>query len=308
MSTKGVTLAQGQVVVLALDGTLVYVEQVEQFFIGVVALPDQPTERADDRVFTPGRVGAKKISPMATADKVVPVEELSDRNKTFIATYEALRAQHGNNYIGDDGLRAAAEAAANQPDKATVKAQQKAERAATKAAKKSSGPKFLQRCEQCNEQPGHPNHPKDHEFVAPAPPVVLCAACDKPEGDHAENALGHRYIPTGKIKAVRAPKEPKAPKDPSSPKPVREKKAKPGMVAPNQKFKWVDNDAALAALIAGNGKFSAGNSGGGMIATVKIAGDVGISVMEIILQHPRPVERLQLAFGQLLGAGLLEAV
>ena len=308
MSTKGVSLVQGQVVVLALDGTMVYVEQVEPFFIGVVALPEQPASRADERVFTPGRVGTKKISPMASASEIIDVKDLSERNKKFIGEYETLRQKHGNNYIGDDELRAAAEAAANAPDKATLKAQAKAERAAAKIAKKTSGPKFLQRCEECGEQPGHPNHPGQHAFKAPPAPVVLCAACDKDEAAHANDALGHRFIAETKVKQPRTPKEPKAPKDPASPKPPREKKAKPGSVDITTRYRYVENDVALQALVAANGKFSPSNSGGGMIATIKLTGEKGISVAEIVAQHPRPLERLQLAFGQLLGAGLLEAV
>ena len=313
MSNKGVTLVQGQVVVLSLDGTMVYVENVQPQFVEVVALPEQPPERTDGP-FTLGKVGTKKISPYTQASSVVPMDKLSDRNKTFIGSYEQLRKQHGVHYIGDDVLRAAAEAAANAPTKEQQKAQAKAAREAAREQKaankgKASGPRYLQRCTVCGEQPGHPKHgmeDEQHVFAAPVAPVVLCAACDKPEIDHADNALSHRFIAGKAPKLAREPRVPKEPREPKAPKADKPKRSKPGMVDPSTKYRWVENPAMLAALIAGNGKFSPSNSGGAMIETIKSKGTEGISVLEIIVIHPRPLERLQLAFGQLFGAGLLE--
>lgn len=93
---KGVVLERASVVVLSLDGSLVYVEDVQPTYIAVVALPEQATTSA---VFTAGRVGAKKISPYSRPDRLVPVVELSERNRDFIAQYEVWRQQHGPNYV-----------------------------------------------------------------------------------------------------------------------------------------------------------------------------------------------------------------
>lgn len=98
-SMLGVKLQRGTIVVLSLDGTLVYVEDVQPTHCAVVALPEQPPGRRVDAVFTPGKVGAKKISPYAGYDREIAVSELSDRNREFIGTYETLRTQHGPNYV-----------------------------------------------------------------------------------------------------------------------------------------------------------------------------------------------------------------
>lgn len=320
-SSKGVTLVQGQVAVLALDGTLVYIEEVANTHASVVALPDQPvkSEEGKTSVFTPGKVGAKKISPFSQAEKVIDVADLSDRNKNFIGTYEPLRAQHGSNYIGDDELRAAAEAAANAPtkeqqkslDKESRKASSDARKAEKAAKKTAAGPRFLQRCTQCGEQSGHPNHPGDHEFVTPPPPVVLCAACDRTEDsmqhEVGDEAFTHRFIAPGKAakapKVPREPKAPRAPKDPSAPRATRSSKSLP---APDAKYRFVENEVALKILVAANGKFDERNSGGAIIKIIKDAGATGASVIDVMQQQSRPLERLQLAFAQLIGAGLLE--
>lgn len=320
MSSKGVTLVQGQVAILALDGTLVYVEEVANTHASVVALPDQPAKTDDGKasVFTPGKVGAKKISPFSQAEKVIDVADLSDRNKNFIGTYEQLRKEHGANYIGDDALRAAAEAAANSPtkeqqkalDRESKKADREARKAEKAAKKTAGGPRYLQRCAQCGEQSGHPNHPGDHEFVAPPPPVVLCAACDKAEDamQHqvGDEAFTHRFIAPGK--PARAPKEPKAPREPRAPKEPSARRSSKSLPAPDAKYRYVENETALKILVAANGKFDEKNSGGAIITIIKNAGAAGASVVDVMQQQARPLERLQLAFAQLLGAGLLEAV
>ena len=99
MSMKGVVLERAQVAILSLDGSLVYVEDVQPTHVAVVALPEQLSERSASCVFTAGRVGAKKISPYSKPDKIVPITELSPRNRAFIGEYEALRKQHGPNFV-----------------------------------------------------------------------------------------------------------------------------------------------------------------------------------------------------------------
>jgi hypothetical protein len=163
MAVRGITLERGTVVVLELDGTLVYVEDVQPTWGGVVALPEQPADRADDRCFTAGKVGVKKISPFSSG-KTIKVTDLSPRNKEFIGTYEQLREKHGPHYV----QRTPEEEAAMSVKKVT--APPRSERAGTgKRAQKRAALKNLQRkCAQCNQQPGHPNHPGDHVFVEPA--------------------------------------------------------------------------------------------------------------------------------------------
>lgn len=99
MSVRGIKLERGTFVVLALDGTLVYVEDVQPTGARVVALPEQLADRKETAVFTPGRVGAKVISPYSAVDREVNVAALSERNKEFAGTFEKLRAQHGPNYV-----------------------------------------------------------------------------------------------------------------------------------------------------------------------------------------------------------------
>ena len=96
---KGVVLERESVVVLSLDGSLVYVEDVQPTHVAVVALPEQITELGASCVFTPGRVGAKKISPYSRPDRVVSIADLSERNRDFIKQYEVLRQQHGPNFV-----------------------------------------------------------------------------------------------------------------------------------------------------------------------------------------------------------------
>lgn len=304
--SKGVTLVQGTVVVLKLDGSLVYIEAVETMYVAAVALPEQPSDRADERVFKPGCVGAKKISPFAEGE-IVLVSDLSERNKNFIGTYEQLRTQHGPTYVDRTPEELAAHEAANAPK--PDKSQKKAERESAKAAKKAAkGPRFLQRCVQCGEQSGHPNHPGQHEFVAPPEPVIepeKCMACGKPEAGHGEE---HKFIGESLMRKPKVAREAKPDKEAKAPRASNPGKPRKSLPDVNQKFKWVQNDAALKVLIAANGKFSPSNSGGAMIETIKASGDAGICVTQLIVKHPRPIERLQLALEQLRGSGLLEAV
>lgn len=320
---KGISIHQGQVIVLSVDGTLVYVESVEPTYAAVVALPDQPTERADERVFTPGRVGSKKISPFSTADKEVAIIDLTQRNKDFIGAFEKLRTEHGPNYVDRTPEELVAhEAAMNPPDKGAARAAAKAIRASEKAAKKSTGgPRYLQRCIKCNEQPGHPNHtnnPHDHEFEAPPEPVILCLACDK-DKDHITHIGGdalftHRFM--GGTKPARVPKparEPKAPGEPKAPRVKAERTpraGKPSLPGATTHYRWVADEMRLSILRSANGKYNEGNSGNALIEQIKAVAEVGLTPLEAVGQPkcPSTLERAQLAFQQLLGAGLLEVV
>lgn len=321
---KGQSLNPGSIVVLALDGSMVYVEDVQPTHAAVVCLPEQPASRTDKQgVFTPGKVGVKKISPYSAAEKVIPSGELSQRNLDFLQNYETLRGKNGPNYVDRTPEEQAAWDAANKPvDKAAEKAAVKAAKAAAKEAKpkkQKGGPSYLQKCESCGEQPGHPvhgghDHPNGttaHDFVAPPPPVVNCIACGKPESDEAHAEGGsHKFISPALIKGTRAPKEPKEPKEPKAPREPKERSSRSSksLPDPNAKFAWQENETALKVLVAANGKFDAKNSGGAIIASIRDAGDAGITVLEIMTKHPRPLERLQLAFQQLQGAGLLAEV
>ena len=161
MSVRGISLVPGTIVVLDLDGTLCYVEDVQPTHAAVVALPEQLPDRKDTVVFTPGRVGAKKISPYSSAARTIAVENLSERNKNFIGTYEQLRKARGPNYV----QRTPEEEAAMSVTKAqpvtnagsgrrargsVTPADRKARRAARKAAKVP--------CVKCGELPVHANH------------------------------------------------------------------------------------------------------------------------------------------------------
>lgn len=322
---KGVTLTPGTVGVLALDGTLVYIEAIEQTFAGVVALPDQPSERKDERVFTPGRVGMKKISPFSEFEKTVPVGELSQRNRDFIGTFEKLRSVHGPNFVDRTPEEEAAyQAQANPPDKSVARAAKKAEREAKK--KQKGGPRYLLKCQTCGEQSGHPNHPDVHVFVPPvgvdvpepkapkAPPIILCVACDETElGNEAHRKDkadgGHRFV-AGKVQRTpRVPKDPAAPKPPKTPR--LSKPSKDG-VDVNALFKWVGTDASLEVMRAGNPKFKSKNSGGAIVDAFAAGQPLSVNgIMAGLAQHDRwsdvPVDRVQLAFGQLLEAKLIEA-
>lgn len=166
MGVKGISLERGTIVVLSLDGTLVYVEDVQPMWAAVVALPEQPAERNDDRgVFTAGKVSPKKISPFSAADRVVAVPDLSERNREFIGTYEQLRTAHGPHYIQRTPEEEAAMSVRKETGAGERAPRGQGKRAQKRAAKSS---RLHQRCATCNEQPGHPNHPGKHDFVPPA--------------------------------------------------------------------------------------------------------------------------------------------
>jgi hypothetical protein len=281
-SNKGIALVPGTVVELALDGTVVYVENVSNSYAAVVALPDQTQSqagRADDRVFTPGRVGAKKLSPFAGANRIIEVPDLSQRNREFIGTYETLRAQHGPNYVDQtEEERAAMSVKKVKPDKETRRAEREAKRAekkaereaAKQARKEAQQPRMLQRCQTCNEQPGHPNHPGDHEFVPP-------------------------------------------PEEPATPKAPKPRAAKNDL--PAGPFRWVGTTDQLNMLAAMNPKYKPNNSGTAIIEAIRAKLDDGATLDDVksaLAAHPKwndvPEERVKIALTQLLNAKLVEVV
>jgi hypothetical protein len=159
---KGISLQRGTIVVLSLDGSIVYVEDVQPTYAAVVALPEQPATRDDKQgVFTPGKVGAKKISPFSQPDREVAVPDLSPRNREFIGTYEQLRKDHGPHFV-----QRTPEEDAKMVRKETGERAPRGQ--GKRAQKRAAGPKYLQRCATCSEQPAHPNHDKGgHTFVPP---------------------------------------------------------------------------------------------------------------------------------------------
>jgi hypothetical protein len=157
---RGVSLKVGTAIVLDIDSTLVYVEAIEPTYAGVVAFPQQEPNANRSGVFTPGRVGMKKISPYSSAAQTVPLENLSPRNREFLATFEALRAQHGPLFVD----RTPEELAAMTVVKATPV---KDAPGLTKAEKRAARKARRLPCTQCGEPLTHANHPADHPFAAP---------------------------------------------------------------------------------------------------------------------------------------------
>jgi hypothetical protein len=303
-SSKGITLEQGQVVILDIDGSLVYVESINPICAAVVALPEQPPTRTDDRVFTPGRVGAKKISSYAQGT-VVPVTDLSARNREFIGTYEVLRQTHGVHYVDQTPEELAAAAAKATPVK-SEKAERRAERSAERAAKKAerdqrkadkaklkTTPRYLLKCAVCGQQPGHPDHatgktPEElaelgkHEFAQPT-----AMPADEPD----------------------EPDEPTTPKAPRAPKPPKAPRAAKSSL-PAGPFAFIGDEAALNMLASVNPKYKDGNSGRAIADAIGGGAGTVVDVLAVLAQHPRwsavPQERVEFAFGQLLGAGLIK--
>lgn len=97
MSKAGITLERGTIAVLSLDGTMVYVEDIQPTYAAVVALPEQVGTA--ERVLMPGRVGPRKISPYSRPDRIITKAELSERNAIFVDTFLDLRAAHGPNFV-----------------------------------------------------------------------------------------------------------------------------------------------------------------------------------------------------------------
>lgn len=123
MSVKGIQVTQGSIVVLQINGALVYVEEVQPTKCKLVALPDQPTTYDPKEQFlTPGSVKARVVSPYIAIEKEVAVPELSDRNRQFLGDLEKLREQHGDKYVDqipEEAARMSVKKA--QPSKKTAK-------------------------------------------------------------------------------------------------------------------------------------------------------------------------------------------
>lgn len=265
---KGVTLVPKTAVVLSLDGTLVYVEDIQPTFAAVVAFPEQPAERSDDRVFTPGRVGAKKISPFAQAGKTVAIADLSERNKLFLDSYEKIRDERGPNVIQrtpeEEAAMSVTKANPQKPSREERKAARKAEREARKAAGETV-PRYKRKCVTCGEQPGHPNHPDQHPFLEPA---------DKPVREKKERA-------------------PRAGK-PSTDGPfkwVGDEKALNVMASGNPKYKEKNSGRAIAYAVRDG-------------ATTP--DEVVAALMNDPKWNEVSIDRIKAALIQLIGAGLVE--
>lgn len=164
-SMRGVSLVPGQVVVLSITGTLVYVEDVQPTHIAVLALPEQLTDQTKQEIFTPGCVGVRKISPYSAAEAVIDVPSLSPRNAKFIGEYEQLRSQHGPRYVDrTPAEKAAFEASIGKKPRGERKSRvepdetDKTERKQTARAERR---KKKQKCATC----GKPRNHADHQFT-----------------------------------------------------------------------------------------------------------------------------------------------
>lgn len=169
---RGVSLEVGQVVELSIDGTIVFVEDVQRTFAGVVALPEQPDTRTDSIVFTAGRVGLKKISPFSSASAVIDAENLSEVNNRFIAEYRELREKHGPNHIvwsdkekSKMSVRKAGPAPKVRLSRAERKAAQSPE---AKQARREERRALKKKCAQCDQPRSKHDATTDHEFVPKA--------------------------------------------------------------------------------------------------------------------------------------------
>lgn len=294
MSTKGIKLKEGMACVLELDGTLVYVESVTPVCAVVVAPPDQPATRNITPSFTPGRVGGKRISPYAEFSAVIEHDQLTPRNQKFILEYQRWREEKGINYVERTPEEIAAlEAAAVAPTKEQRKEQKQREKKERKDAKRALRvtPRYLQKCQTCGNQPGHPDHgtgPDKHEFVPPIQVEASNTVGDAPE-------LGEARV-----------------------KPERRKRAAEGSskgVDVAATYRWVGTPEALAAVAGANPKYADGNSGRFVVDFIQEAGEVGVNVQAIINEcasHARwskiSQERLELMVRQLALSGLITLV
>lgn len=165
---KGIVLEQGTVVTLASNGTLVYVEEVLPAFVEVVALPDQPDTREDERVFHPGAVRAKKISPFSSPETTHPIESLTEDNQTFITELDTLRSEHGLKYIS------------GEKNRMTVRKET--------GSGRERKPRPV-KCSECGELEEHANHPDVHDFAAKAPRKKREPRAEKPTGPYVLGRL-----------------------------------------------------------------------------------------------------------------------
>lgn len=93
------SLKEGHAFILGSTGTLVFCEELTATFAAVLTLPQQPAGWVPTLSFTPGRVGAKKISPFSTVEQVVSLTDLSTRNQQFLDHYQALRKKHNQQFV-----------------------------------------------------------------------------------------------------------------------------------------------------------------------------------------------------------------
>lgn len=269
MSSKGMSLKMGEVVILSLDGTLVYIEQVAPTFVGVVALPEQDDARSDERVFVAGRVGMKKISPYAKADIVVDVNDLSERNRAFLAGFEKLRAEHGPNYIDMTEAERAAKVVTKvtKAKPAVVEGQSREDRKAARRAEREA------------VRTARRDAKAAAKAAAASPPT--CAFCD---AGNFRNAAGVHFDGTdesGKLLGICAillhgvgAKTPKS----STPRTPREIKAPSG--EPGKRYHVLTTD--LTTAIALNPKFTEKNRGGRVFAALCAMPDQTGNVAEVM--------------------------
>jgi hypothetical protein len=198
VSMKGVVLERETVVVLSLDGSLVYVEDVQPTHVAVVALPEQITAPGASCVFTPGRVGPKKISPYSRPDRIVPVADLSERNREFIAHFATWRQQHGPNYVH----RTPEEQAKMTVIKAgpTPRSKKTPEEKKKRRLERKSN-KVL--CGKCGKPKAHGDHAFGQcTFEAPAATVTTTAAT--PKAPRASSSSGKYTVVNKDLSKVQA--------------------------------------------------------------------------------------------------------
>lgn len=173
-SPKGITLQQGTVVVLTFDGTLVYIEDLEPMWAAVLALPEQPDTRTASNVFIPGAVRGKKISPYASFDKVVPLDDLSDKNREFITHYAAWRQDRGANFVFGK-VEAVPVKKVKPADVDDPTGASKPKRGAGLSRKEKRALARATNCATCGKQKADPVHDSriadkyDHDFASAAP-------------------------------------------------------------------------------------------------------------------------------------------
>lgn len=90
-------LQVGSVYKLVQTGTVVFVEALSQTAARVVALPEQPSDRdQNDRVFCPGAVRGKAVSPHLECERI---DVITERNQAFIDNFRVLRASRGIDHV-----------------------------------------------------------------------------------------------------------------------------------------------------------------------------------------------------------------
>lgn len=198
--TKGTTLEKDSLIILALDGTLVYVEDVQPTYVAVVALPEQPASRSDSAVFTAGKVGPKKISPYSRADRTVERADLSEFNLKFLAEYASLRQQRGPNEVFLSEEQKAKMTVIKAGPAPRGKVTDPEQRAALKKDKREKRRAGKQICVKCGKAQIH----ADHQFNTCAfeAPVKAARAAREPKAVKGDGK--YRIISTDLTKAQAA--------------------------------------------------------------------------------------------------------